>query len=1348
MTSISQLTEEEKNFTRFFLLNFKVSPDIARRYFNVKFPPAHLALTLNNSMNAIMKLNKSRRINTAQLEILRGVPGTIWPSYLPPMTAGVGSTATSSKDFDLTMMICLLRNIGGLSTPSNGWDKLPHPNDTSPGAALAILKWYRNQLAHTTVTSFDNNEFKDKLTMVETALNILNNGQRPKEVTEILNYDLDGDQAKLLAKEDLEQLKKVYLDRGKEKEQIQSDFSHYKKGNLPNLIAEANATLVESWIKDDKYFYETKGSELVYDQMDDCSCILLTSNLGFGKTATIRHIAIQYKLNGFEIISVESPEDIIKYKTNEKQVFLIDDVLGKYDLDLTLLDNWERINEKLISSIETGQGSTKILCTLRLNISLHQRFKNATTILNKVVVNLEQETTSLSKEEKQNILRKQLMRSNLETEIETEEVDLMCETNYAFPLLCKLVVNNEERFRKRKTFFRQPLSLLDEELDKMSNKNKNLYCILLLCMMFNGSFSRNMFDIDSDECDKKIYKMTQTCGLQRNISKIELENGALSALRSYFRKENNNFEQIHNVIEQTVGWQFCTMNPKGIFEKALENAEQKHRQHVYQDSEKEKDQIDHVCSIASNGNLPKNITDSNATFVETWIKDDETCYETQGSELVYEKIKDCSCVVVTSTSGLGKTAIIRHIALKFKHEGFEIIIVETPDDILKYKTTDKHVFLIDDVLGKYNLSPTILDTWEKNNENLITYFENTGTGSKKIMCSMRLQIALHTRFKKASTILNKGVINLECEPYAPSEDEKQNILLKHLQSRKLEGKIEQEEVNVMCETNYAFPLICKLVSSNEDRFRKRIAFFRQPLSLLKEELNKMSNENKQMYCVLVLCMLFNGSFSRDMFDIDSSECDKKINKIMQTCGLPRNMSKRELGDSALSVLGSYFTMDSNSFRFIHDALEETVSWHFCTLNPKEMFSDCNILFIRDRVRIYSGENINESFGENIVIIQEDELNEDHIRSLYNRLWTEINNGRFSNLLMSQFLKNKNFVHAFGTHLEKKKSTLGSKKIFSKVSSERRNSFHPSIFQEFFKTVSIDEFRDKKDAISRVLVAKVNRSTLMDWIVAFGCYELFQFAWSSMTSSEQKCILGRGYMSKSFLPLAVLGGSFGIVKELIRTGADVNCFSEFWETPLFIAVKLGRCDIASLLLRNGARLNLRGWFDMKIPILVTSNNYQLTLLILKYDLNQTKLHKAVRHNDLHILRSNISSDIIDHKTKSGWTVLHYAVLLNNLEAVKILFHDELTQKDESYLDCLQVDQREYVWRKPTPTVSIADNNGLTTVHLAVINNNTEILSLLLQHKADVKFRDVLGRTPLHYTTSESAKTLLLTYSAQN
>lgn len=84
-----------------------------------------------------------------------------------------------------------------------------------------------------------------------------------------------------------------------------------------------------------------------------------------------------------------------------------------------------------------------------------------------------------------------------------------------------------------------------------------------------------------------------------------------------------------------------------------------------------------------------------------------------GSKLVYDKVKVCNCIVVTSNLGLGKTATIRHIALKFKLEEFELVPVESPMDIIKYKTTKKQLFLTDDVLGKYSLSPTRLGEWER-----------------------------------------------------------------------------------------------------------------------------------------------------------------------------------------------------------------------------------------------------------------------------------------------------------------------------------------------------------------------------------------------------------------------------------------------------------------------------------------------------------------------------------------------------------------------------------------------------------------------------------------------------------
>ncbi|CAC5413838.1 unnamed protein product [Mytilus coruscus] len=466
----------------------------------------------------------------------------------------------------------------------------------------------------------------------------------------------------------------------------------------------------------------------------------------------------------------------------------------------------------------------------------------------------------------------------------------------------------------------------------------------------------------------------------------------------------------------------------------------------------------------------------------------------------------------------------------------------------------------------------------------------------------------------------------------------------------------------------------------------------------------MRHENKKLYCILVLCMLFNGSFSRSIFDIDSDEYDEKVYKIMHTCGLQRNMSKKELEDSALSAVGSYFSKDSNNFWFIHDALEETIGCHFQTFNPRIMFSECDILFIRDRIRVISNEKTDDSIDEHIVIIRENDLDKDRLSPLYNRLWTELNDGRFSSVLMSHLFKNRTFVRKFGVIYDKDIHTL-----FFKASSERRQSRNQTVFEQALKILSNEKFQNNKDAISRVIEARDVRSTLIDWIVAFGCYEFFQYTWSKTTTVERKLILGRygTFLPScdSFLPLAVLGGSIDIVTELIRHGADVNCFSEFGETPLCIAVKTDQIDMVGLLLRNGAQ--------------------------------------AVRKNDLEQLKSNIQSGNIDSKTKSGLTVLHYAILLDNVEAVKVLFRqEELYENDDSVVDITRYFQRECMCRVPTPNVSIVENNGLTAVHLAVINNNVDILSLLLHNKADLNICDDSHRTLLHYTTSESVTKLLL------
>ena len=69
-------------------------------------------------------------------------------------------SSVSSKNFDITLLMVLLRNICGLTPPATGWDKLPLPTDLSCEADIARIKYYRNTMyAHVTQASVDDATF-------------------------------------------------------------------------------------------------------------------------------------------------------------------------------------------------------------------------------------------------------------------------------------------------------------------------------------------------------------------------------------------------------------------------------------------------------------------------------------------------------------------------------------------------------------------------------------------------------------------------------------------------------------------------------------------------------------------------------------------------------------------------------------------------------------------------------------------------------------------------------------------------------------------------------------------------------------------------------------------------------------------------------------------------------------------------------------------------------------------------------------------------------------------------------------------------------------------------------------
>ncbi|CAG2222771.1 unnamed protein product [Mytilus edulis] len=128
---MAPLSEEEENYVRLALLLKGVTPRAVRTYFDREFPPTSLPSTLNTNYNTLLDLKLKRIINQAQWNLLiprNGIP--------------------DSKTFDVTLMICLIRNLTSISSPINGFDSLPLPGETTPGSDLARMKFYRNKLAH------------------------------------------------------------------------------------------------------------------------------------------------------------------------------------------------------------------------------------------------------------------------------------------------------------------------------------------------------------------------------------------------------------------------------------------------------------------------------------------------------------------------------------------------------------------------------------------------------------------------------------------------------------------------------------------------------------------------------------------------------------------------------------------------------------------------------------------------------------------------------------------------------------------------------------------------------------------------------------------------------------------------------------------------------------------------------------------------------------------------------------------------------------------------------------------------------------------------------------------------
>ena len=139
-------TKETSNYARLCRLLVDIGTQALRDTFDAIHAPGNLHSVLAAEKPTLQYLRKKKIINQIQ-----------WRKLFPAIP-----NLVSSRDFDTTLLMVLLRNLCGLTAPLTGWDALPAVTDLSREADIARVKYFRNTVyGHAENASVDDVKFND-----------------------------------------------------------------------------------------------------------------------------------------------------------------------------------------------------------------------------------------------------------------------------------------------------------------------------------------------------------------------------------------------------------------------------------------------------------------------------------------------------------------------------------------------------------------------------------------------------------------------------------------------------------------------------------------------------------------------------------------------------------------------------------------------------------------------------------------------------------------------------------------------------------------------------------------------------------------------------------------------------------------------------------------------------------------------------------------------------------------------------------------------------------------------------------------------------------------------------------
>lgn len=287
-----------------------------------------------------------------------------------------------------------------------------------------------------------------------------------------------------------------------------------------------------------------------------------------------------------------------------------------------------------------------------------------------------------------------------------------------------------------------------------------------------------------------------------------------------------------------------------------------------------------------------------ATF-DHWEMDDFNFVSTRASKEVETMAENQNVVIVAGHSGYGKSAIIQHIALQYRKQGWTVKPVNKVEEIVYALSEEemlgkKFLFVFNDLIGKESFDEMLFKSWQTY-EKMLSYY------LKSVTCKILISCRKYVLFdKRVMGLLNDEsfILDISCKEYRLNKNEKRNILDKHTS----EMKLSEEQCDEIIKCEAYFPLLCKLFSMKAEYKNAGIRFFKEPITVLQEEIRAFRKKDIKTYCALVLLVPFNNDLHVESLE-ENEISNSKFIKALKLCSLLERTTHFNIGDVLKSHTG-------------------------------------------------------------------------------------------------------------------------------------------------------------------------------------------------------------------------------------------------------------------------------------------------------------------------------------------------------------------------------------------------------------------------------------------------------------